>query len=205
MASRRIPPHAARPTSATRPGWERNEVAPRRIHLLARILVIATSFPSKFVVAARPISNPLRRVGGVADSLRFCARVFVYAALAAAELIRLTEAIPSTGKLRRLLIEHPGFIWRYGFPLALEPETSLGFNPRASLPTARHVTYLRRQMPNGVWQFLLADRVCLIRAELAARDVPAIDCVSLDSKHIIAWVKEKCKRSAIGHCDVGAG
>ena len=113
-----------------------------------------------------------------------------YAALAAAALIQLNEALPSMGHLHRFLIEHPGFIWLFGFPLTPAPEMPLGFNPRASLPTVRHFTYLLRQMPNSIVQFLLADTVRVIRAELAARHVPTIDCVSLDTKHIIAWVKE---------------
>ena len=113
-----------------------------------------------------------------------------YAALAAAELIRLNEALPSMGRLHRFLVEHPGFIWLFGFPLILAPEMPLGFNPRASLPTARHLTYLLRQMPNATAQFLLADTVRVIRAELGVRQLPPVQCVSLDTKHILAWVKE---------------
>jgi hypothetical protein len=113
-----------------------------------------------------------------------------YVALAAAELIRLNETLPSMHRLRRFLIEHPGFIWLFGFPVAPAPENPLGFNPRASLPTHRHFTRLLRHIPNAALQFLLADSVRLIRAELAARQVPEVDCVSLDTKHILAWVKE---------------
>jgi hypothetical protein len=113
-----------------------------------------------------------------------------YAAFVAAELIRLNEALPSMGRLRRYLIEHPGFIWLLGFPVQLAPETPLGFNPRASLPTARHFTHLLRQIPNDLLQFLLADSIRLILAELHTLHAPPIDCVSLDTKHIVAWVKE---------------
>ncbi len=113
-----------------------------------------------------------------------------YAALAAAELIRLNEAIPSMGMLHRCLIEHPGFIWLLGFPLSPTPETPLGFNPLASLPTARHLTYLLRTLPNPTLQFLLADSVRLILSELQTLGLASIDCVSLDTKHILAWVKE---------------
>ena len=51
-----------------------------------------------------------------------------FAALAAAELIRLNEGLSSMGRLYTLLIEHPGFIPLLGFPMQLEPGTSLGFN-----------------------------------------------------------------------------
>jgi len=113
-----------------------------------------------------------------------------YAALVAAELIRLNEDLASTKKLRRFLKEHPGFIWLLGFPLVPAPNHPLGFNPRASLPTQRHLNRLVRRVPNAVLQFLLADSVRLILAELQAQHAPAIDCVSLDTKHILAWVKE---------------
>ena len=113
-----------------------------------------------------------------------------YAALAAAELIRLNENLPSMSCLRRFLIEHPGFICLLGFPLSLAPETPLGFNALASLPTQRHLTQMLRRMPNSALQFLLADSVRLILAELRARQAPAVDCVSLDTKHVLAWVKE---------------
>jgi hypothetical protein len=113
-----------------------------------------------------------------------------YAALAAAELIRLNEGLPSMAHLWRLVLEHPGFIWLLGFPIQLAPETELGFNALGSLPTERHLTQMLRRMPNPALQFLLADTVRLILAELAAHHAPPIDCVSLDTKHIIAWVKE---------------
>jgi len=113
-----------------------------------------------------------------------------YAALAAAELIRLNEGHPSMGHLWRCLFEHPGFIWLLGFPVQLAPETELGFDVLGSLPTERHLTQMLRRMPNPAVQFLLADSIRLILAELAALHAPAVDCVSLDTKHILAWVKE---------------
>jgi len=119
-----------------------------------------------------------------------------YAARAAAELIRLNENLPSAEQLRRYLIEPPGFICLLGFPLTLAPETMLGFNARASLPTQRHLTHLLRRMPNSALQFLLTDSVRLILAELQARQVPEVDCVSLDTKHIDRFNKDKQPRGA---------
>ncbi len=113
-----------------------------------------------------------------------------FAALVLAELIRLNEALPSMGHLHRFLIEHPGFIWLAGFSLQPDDHQTCGFNPRASLPTQRHLTQMLRRIPNTVLQYLLADSVRLIVAELQAQGAPAIECVSLDTKHILAWVKE---------------
>ncbi len=113
-----------------------------------------------------------------------------YTALIAAELIKLNESLPSTHKLRRFLGEHPGFIWLLGFPRVPAPNHPLGFNALASLPTQRHLNRLFRQLPNAMLQFLLADSVRLILTELAAHSVLPIECISLDTKHVIAWVKE---------------
>jgi len=113
-----------------------------------------------------------------------------YTALVAAELIRLNEDLPSTKKLRRFLVEHPGFIWLLGGPRVPAPNHPLGFNAQASLPTQRHLNRLLRQLPNRALQFLLADSVRLILAELATRGRLPIECISLDTKHILAWVKE---------------
>lgn len=122
-----------------------------------------------------------------------------YATLAAAELIRLEESLSSAKRLRRYLVEHPGFIWLLGFPVALTPETDLGFSTRASLPTHRHFTRWLRSVPNAALQFLLAESVRVIREELAARDVAFPDCVSLDTKHILAWVKENNPKAYVKH------
>ena len=113
-----------------------------------------------------------------------------YAAVAAVELLRLNEDLRSAEKLCRYLHEHPGFIWLCGFPLHPALNSPLGFNPRASLPTPGYLTDLFRTMPNAVLQFLLADSVRLVLTELAALNVTRPDCVSLDTKHILAWVQE---------------
>jgi hypothetical protein len=113
-----------------------------------------------------------------------------YTALIGAELIQLNESLPSSFKLKRLLLEHPGFIPLLGFPLVPAPNQPLGFNVLASLPTQRHLNRLLRQLPNPALQFLLADSVRLIQTELASLGAPPIDCISLDTKHVIAWVKE---------------
>ena len=113
-----------------------------------------------------------------------------FATLAAAELLKLNEGLASMGDLHRYLFEHPGFIPLLGFPLVPAPNHPLGFNARASLPTPRHLTQMLRDLPNAALQFLLADSVRLMVTELAARDVPCLECVSLDTKHIVAFVKE---------------
>ena len=113
-----------------------------------------------------------------------------FVALAAAELIQLNESLPSMSHLHQFLVEHPGLIWLLGFPLHPAPNHPLGFNARASLPTPRHLTQMLRHVPNAALQFLLASSVQLILAELVECEAPPVECVSLDTKHVLAWVKE---------------
>jgi hypothetical protein len=113
-----------------------------------------------------------------------------YATFSAACLLKLNEGLVSMDDLRQYLVEHPAFIWLLGFPLVFSSKFSCSFDPSASLPTQRHLTRMLRTMPNHVLQFLLAESVRLIRQELARRNVFTGECISLDTKHIIAWVKE---------------
>ena len=94
------------------------------------------------------------------------------------------------GALRRYLVEHPAFIWLLGFPLVSSSKYSCGFDPNASLPTQRHLTQMVRDLSNLSLQFLLDQSVALLLAEFAALGLRVGECISLDTKHIIAWVKE---------------
>lgn len=107
-----------------------------------------------------------------------------------AELIRLEEGLPTFGKLHRFLAEHPSLVWLLGFPLYPAPNQPLGFNARKSLPTARHFTRLLRRRPNLALRTLLAQSVQLICAELQTHGITVGECISLDTKHILAWVQE---------------
>jgi len=113
-----------------------------------------------------------------------------HAAFSAACLIKLNENLVSMGDLRNYLIEHPAFIWLLGFPLVLSNKHACGFDPSASLPTQRHLTQMLRDLPNSSVQFILEQSIALLVAEFAALGLSVGDCISLDTKHIIAWVKE---------------
>jgi len=113
-----------------------------------------------------------------------------HTACIAALLVQLNEGRPSMGALRRYLVEHPAFIWLLGFPLQPAPNHPPGFNAGASLPTHLHLAHLLRVLPNPALQFLLADSVRLILADLQGLGAAPVERVSLDTKHILAWVKE---------------
>ena len=106
-----------------------------------------------------------------------------YAACCGALLIKLNEHLVSMTQLHRYLVEHPALIWLLHFPLAPTPQESL--------PDPRHFCRMAHQLPQIAAQALLGDSVALILAELAALGVPEVgQCISLDTKHILAWVKE---------------
>lgn len=113
-----------------------------------------------------------------------------YVSFAAACLIKLDQQLVSMGSLRRYLLEHPQLVWLLGFPLVKSRHSHCGFDPEASLPTQRHLTRLLRTMPNAVLQLLLDSSVSLLQAELVESELPFGQTISLDTKHILAWVKE---------------
>lgn len=102
-------------------------------------------------------------------------------------IVRLSEATPTFGAMRRYLCEHPGLVWALGFPLVGERRNKLPFNPEQSVPTQGHFTKKLSTLPNPILQLLLDGQVAWLREELGEAFG---EVVSLDTKHILAWVKE---------------
>jgi len=113
-----------------------------------------------------------------------------HATFAAACLIKLDQGFSYMSQLRNYLLEHPSLIWLLGFNLRVSMTPYWGFDPELSLPTKRHLTQMLRQIPNDRLQFLLDESVRLLRHELQAVAPDFGQQVSLDTKHILAWVKE---------------
>jgi hypothetical protein len=113
-----------------------------------------------------------------------------YAAFTAACLVKLNQHLPYMSNLRDYLVEHPALTWVLGFPLQTAPRLPGGFDVDASLPNHRHFTRLLRKMPNAAPQFLLDSTVRLLQSDLATVTDDFGQAISLDTKHIIAWVKE---------------
>jgi hypothetical protein len=113
-----------------------------------------------------------------------------HAAFSAACLLKLNEHLVSMGDLRQYLVEHPAFIWLLGFPLRASLRHTCGFDPQASLPTERHLTKLLRNVPNPSMQFLFQNSIRLLLGYFASQGLQVGECISLDTKHILAWVKE---------------
>jgi hypothetical protein len=107
----------------------------------------------------------------------------------AAFLVKLEEQKRYMSDLRKFLVNHPAMVWILGFPLTPSEHFSWGFDVEASLPTARHFGRVLRSLPNDALQFLLDSTVYLLHRELPA-EVHFGQAISLDTKHILAWVKE---------------
>ena len=112
-----------------------------------------------------------------------------YAPFLAACLIKVDQQLDSMALLRQYLVDHPALTWLLGFPLVPASASPWGFDVDASLPTQRHFTRMLRQIPNTVLQRLLDSTVVLLTNTLPP-EVRFGQAVSLDTKHIIAWVKE---------------
>ena len=113
-----------------------------------------------------------------------------YASFTAACLVKLDQQLVYMSHLRRYLVDHPALVWVLGFPLVPSPHSVWGFDADASLPTARHFTRMLRTTPYAVSQYLLDETVRLLQAELSTEVDDFGHAISLDTKHIIAWVRE---------------
>jgi len=113
-----------------------------------------------------------------------------FAPFVAACLVKLNEQHVYMPQLRDYLVEHPALTWVLGFPLISSHHYPWGFDVQASLPTARHFTRLLRKVPNALCQYLLDETVRLLQAELHTEVDDFGQAISLDTKHIIAWVRE---------------
>jgi len=113
-----------------------------------------------------------------------------YASFAAACLVKLDQQLVYISHLRQYLVEHPALVWILGFPLVPSSHYPWGFNADVGLPTARHFTRMLRTIPNAMSQYLLDETVRLLQAELSTEVDNFGQSISLDTKHILAWVKE---------------
>lgn len=107
----------------------------------------------------------------------------------AAFLVKVLEKQDSMPALRQFLVEHPAVLWLLGFRLYPDPSQPWGFDAERSLPSHRHFSRVLRELPNSALQFLLTSSVQALRATLPA-DSAFGEAISLDTKHILAWVKE---------------
>jgi hypothetical protein len=107
----------------------------------------------------------------------------------AAYLVKLHEQKRYMSHLREFLIEHPALVWLLGFKLKADPQARNGFDVAASVPSRKQLGRVLRDLDNQMVQFMLSSTVSLIAQQLPA-EIPFGQEISLDTKHIVAWVKE---------------
>lgn len=112
----------------------------------------------------------------------------------AAYLVKLDQNIRTMTQLRRFLAAHPALVWALGFPLIPDGRQPFGFDVQSSLPTTRHFSRVLADVPNEALQNLLDGQVQRLRTWLPEEFGQTI---SLDTKHIIAWVKENNPKAYI--------
>lgn len=127
-------------------------------------------------------------------------RTVPLAAYIGAYLIKLERQLPTYAALRRFLREHPALIWALGFPLV--SRTGLGdrFDADASLPSPAHFPKKMALLPNDLLQALLEAQVLTFKEHFGA-DFGQV--ISIDTKHILAWVKENNPKAYLTEEELG--
>lgn len=120
-----------------------------------------------------------------------------YAALAAACLLKLELGLGSFSYLTNWLAVHPSMAWLLGFQTQSGRFNGAGVVPVSGLPSQRHFSRLLHKAPNACFQFLLNSSVQVLLAEFARRKITVPDVVSIDTKHILAWVKENNRKAYV--------
>ena len=113
-------------------------------------------------------------------TISICAYVGAY-------LVKIEYQLSTFGQLHHYLRSHPGLVWGLGFPLVADKESEYGFNIEKSLPTQRHLARKLSELPNEVLSNLLDGQIDWLKENC---DASFGQTVSIDTKHIIAWVKE---------------
>ena len=114
-------------------------------------------------------------------------RTVPLAAYIGAYLIKLERGLPTFGALQRFLSEHPALIWALGFPLVLPAKSTYGVDADASLPSHDHFTKKLSLIPNELLQALMDAQITTFKNHF---DAQFGNVISMDTKHILAWVKE---------------
>lgn len=118
----------------------------------------------------------------------------------AAYLVKLHEHKTFMSQLRDFLVDHPALVWLLGFKLKADPTARYGFDGQASVPSRKQLGRVLREMDNVMLQFLLSGTVRLIGQELPA-EVAFGQEISMDTKHIEAWVAENNPKAYIKESD----
>lgn len=125
-------------------------------------------------------------------------RTVPLAAYIGAYLVKLERQLPTYAALRRFLREHPALIWALGFPLV--GRSGCSFDPDRSLPSPSHFPKKMALLPNDLLQALLDAQVAVLKEHFGS-DFGQV--ISIDTKHILAWVKENNPKAYLDEDQLG--
>lgn len=111
-------------------------------------------------------------------------------------LIRIDQRQDSMGALVDLLCQQPELAWLAGFTGTMDATSYAPSAAAAAVPTAARFSQMLRRLPNEWVRTLLDQTVHLLRDALPP-DVGFGDVVSVDTKHVLAWVKENNPKAHI--------
>jgi len=111
------------------------------------------------------------------------------AAFVGAFIIKIDQDQKYMSKLRDYLCQHPGLIWLLGFPLVLSEKADNGFDVEKTLVCQRQFSRVLKKLDREQLEFMLKETVALLEQGLP-EDLEFGKTVSIDTKHILAWVKE---------------
>ncbi|MBK8934295.1 MAG: transposase [Chloroflexi bacterium] len=109
-------------------------------------------------------------------------------------LVKIDQRLASVSHLRRFLVQHPALVWALGFPLYGQTAARHGFDPEMSLPSRQQFSRMLRELDNKCLQAMLTAQVSQLQSLLPEEFGRT---VSLDTKHVLAWVKENNPRQYI--------
>lgn len=116
------------------------------------------------------------------------------AAYIGAYLVKVDQQLGTFGRLRQFLRDHPALVWALGFPLPNEWGQPDDRTIDASLPNQQHFSKKLSRIPNEVLQSLLDEQVTWFKTHFGEQFG---NVVSIDTKHILAWVKENNPKAYI--------
>jgi hypothetical protein len=112
------------------------------------------------------------------------------AAYIKAYLVMVNQKLDYHTDLYDYLCDHPALVWLIGFRLVADKHSPYGFDVAASVPSARHLRRKLGTLDRRVLVALLAQTV-----QQAVAVMPGLgETVSVDVKHIYAYVKENNPR-----------
>ena len=108
-------------------------------------------------------------------------------------LVKTLEEKRYMTTLRLFLVEHPLLVIELGFHLVPDATALYGFDSQRTIPTARWLRKKMRRLDPFVLSDLFQQTVHALQAEIDGLG----EAISIDVKHIYAWVRENNPRESI--------